>query len=171
MPDRRQNLRTFLPLPPTVKDLGRIVALDYGNKRCGLAVTDPGQRIGSPLTTVATHELMHFLGDYMAREEVDLLVVGHPRQMDFSDSESLKQIRYFVQAFKKRFSGIPVIWFDERFTSKMAMDALVEGGMKKAGRRAKGNLDKVSAAILLQSYLENKQSQIKNVSKNKQDLE
>jgi putative Holliday junction resolvase len=163
--------RDFLTFAAKMKDLGRIVALDYGNKRSGVAVTDPGQRIASPLTTVATHDLMHFLQDYLEQEEVDLLVVGHPRQMDFSDSESMKQIRYFVQAFKKRFTRIPVEWFDERFTSKMAMDALVAGGMKQTGRRVKGNLDKVSAALLLQSYLENKQSRARNVSKNKEGLE
>ncbi len=135
-------------------DLGRIVALDYGTKRTGVAVTDPGQMIASPLETVLTHELMHFLQSYFEKEGVDLLVVGYPRQMDHTDSESLKQIRYFVQAFKKRFGEIPVEWMDERFTSKMAMDALVAGGMKKSDRREKGNIDKVSAAIILQTYLE-----------------
>lgn len=119
-------------------------------------MTDPGQMIASPLDTVSTHELMNFLQDYFEKEAVDLLVVGLPRQMDHSDSESLKQIRFFVQAFKKRFAKIPVEWMDERFSSKMAMDALVAGGMKKKDRKLKGNLDKVSAAIILQSYLEKK---------------
>lgn len=119
-------------------------------------MTDPGQMIASPLETVATHELMNFLRDYFEKELVDLLVVGLPRQMDHSDSESLKQIRFFVQAFKKRFEKIPVEWVDERFSSKMAMDAMVQGGMKKKDRKVKGNLDKVSAAIILQSYLEKK---------------
>jgi len=136
--------------------LGRILAIDYGTKRSGVAVTDPGQMIASPLETVATHELMNFLRDYFEKELVDLLVVGLPRQMDHSDSESLKQIRFFVQAFKKRFEKIPVEWVDERFSSKMAMDAMVQGGMKKKDRKVKGNLDKVSAAIILQSYLEKK---------------
>lgn len=136
--------------------MGRILAIDYGTKRTGLAVTDPGQMIASPLETVATHDLMNFLKDYFEKELVDLLVVGLPRQMDHSDSESLKQIRFFVQAFKKRFEKIPVEWVDERFSSKMAMDALVSGGMKKQDRKVKGNLDKVSAAIILQSYLEKK---------------
>ena len=121
-----------------------------------MAVTDPGQRIASPLETVLSHELMNFLQDYLGKERVELLVVGQPRQMDHTESESMKQIRFFVQAFKKRFSGIPVKWVDERFTSKLAMDAMVRGGMKKAERRAKGNLDKVSAAIILQSYLDAK---------------
>jgi putative Holliday junction resolvase len=136
--------------------LGRILAIDYGTKRTGVAVTDTGQMIASPLETVSTHELMNFLKDYFDKERVDLLVVGLPRQMDNSDSESLKQIRFFVQAFKKRFNEIPVEWADERFTSRMAMDAMVKGGMTKQDRRVKGNLDKVSAAIILQSYLEKK---------------
>jgi len=127
--------------------LGRILAIDYGTKRTGIAVTDPGQMIASPLETVSSHELMNFLQVYFKKEAVDLLVVGLPRQMDHSDSESLKQIRYFVQAFKKRFTKIPVEWEDERFSSK---------GMKKQERKVKGNLDKVSAAIILQSYLERK---------------
>jgi len=136
--------------------LGRILAIDYGTKRTGIAVTDPGQMIASPLETVSSHELMNFLQVYFKKEAVDLLVVGLPRQMDHSDSESLKQIRYFVQAFKKRFTKIPVEWEDERFSSKMALDAMVAGGMKKQERKVKGNLDKVSAAIILQSYLERK---------------
>ena len=134
--------------------MGRILAIDYGTKRTGLAVTDPEQIIASPLETVSTHELMNYLQAYFEKEQVELLVVGHPRQMDHSDSESMKQIRFFVQAFKKRFEKIPVEWMDERFTSKMAMDAMIEGGMKKAERRKKGNLDKISAAIILQSWLE-----------------
>ena len=137
-----------------MRDLGRIVAIDYGTKRCGLAVTDPGQMIASPLETVLSHELMNYLQTYFEKEEVELLVVGHPLQMDHTDSESMKQIRFFVGAFKKRFKGIPVEWMDERFTSKMAVDAMIAGGMKKSGRRVKGNVDRVSAALILQSFLE-----------------
>ena len=134
--------------------LGRIVAIDYGKQRTGVAVTDPGQIIGSPLETVPTHELMLFLDSYFKSEAVETLVVGHPRKMDNTESESMKQIRFFVEAFRKRFKEIQVEWTDERFTSKMAMDAMVTGGMKKSDRRVKGNIDKVSAAIILQSYLE-----------------
>jgi putative Holliday junction resolvase len=134
--------------------LGRIVAIDYGTRRTGLAVTDPGQMIASPMETVPTHELMSYLQAYFEKEQVDLLVVGHPRQMDHSESEAMKQIRFFVGAFKKRFTEVPVEWMDERFTSKMAMDALIAGGMKKSDRRVKGNIDKVSAALILQSFLE-----------------
>lgn len=134
--------------------LGRIIAIDYGTKRTGVAVTDPGQMIASPVETVPSHELMNYLQAYFAKEKVKLMVVGHPKQMDYSESESMKQIRFFVEAFKKRFKEIPVEWMDERFTSKMAMDAMIAGGMKKSDRRVKGQVDKVSAALILQSYLE-----------------
>lgn len=112
--------------------------------------------IASPLETVLSHELMNFLTVYTREEDVELLVVGLPRQMDNTESESMKQIRFFVQAFKKRFSNIPVAWVDERFTSSLAMDAMVTGGVKKNDRREKGRLDRVSAALILQTYLEQK---------------
>jgi len=134
--------------------LGRIVAIDYGTRRTGIAVTDEGQIIASPLDTVPTHELMLFLEAYFAKEKVETMVVGRPRKLDNTASESMKAIRFFVQAFRKRFTRIPVEWMDERFTSKLAMDAMVSGGMKKSDRRKKGNIDKVSAAIILQSFLE-----------------
>ncbi len=137
-----------------MRERGRIVAIDYGSKRTGIAVTDPEQIIASPLETVLTHELMNYLMTYFEKEEVELLVVGHPRQMDHSESESMKQIRFFVGAFKKRFKKIPVEWMDERFTSRLAMDAMITGGMKKSDRRIKGNVDRVSAALILQSFLE-----------------
>lgn len=134
--------------------LGRILAIDYGTKRTGVAVTDPGKMIASPLETVATHELMHFLEAYFETEEVEAFVVGHPVKLDQTDSESMRPLRFFVQAFRKRFPEIRVEWMDERFTSKMAMDALVAGGMKKSDRRVKGNVDKVSAALILQTWME-----------------
>jgi putative Holliday junction resolvase len=139
-----------------VNVVGRIVAIDYGSKRTGIAVTDPSRMIASPLETVPTHQLMDFLASYMKKEEVDLLVVGEPKQMDASDSESFKQIRYFTEAFGKRFPGMPVKWVDERFTSRLAMSAMIEGGMKKSRRRVRKNVDKISAAIILQTYLEGK---------------
>ena len=134
--------------------MGRIVAIDYGNRRTGVAVTDPGQLIATPLDTVPTHELMHFLESYNQREGIELLVVGYPRKPDNSESEVMKQIRFFVQAFKKRFEQIHVEWMDERYTSKMAAEALRAGGMKKQERREKKHMDKVSAALILQSFLE-----------------
>jgi putative Holliday junction resolvase len=130
------------------------LAIDYGTKRTGLAVTDPGQMIASPLETVASHELMNFLKAYFDREPVEIVVVGLPRKMDNSESESMKQIRFFVAAFKKRFPSLQLAWMDERFTSSLAKHALVEGGMKKSARRMKEHVDKVSAALILQSYLE-----------------
>ena len=136
--------------------MGRILAIDYGTKRTGIAVTDPGQMIASPLETVASHDLMSYLEAYFATEQVETLVVGQPRKMDNTDSESMKQIRYFVSAFRKRFPVMNVEWMDERFTSGLAKDALVAGGMKKSDRRVKGNVDKVSAALILQSFLERK---------------
>ena len=136
--------------------MSRIVAIDYGTKRTGVAVTDPEQIIASPLDTVPTHELMAFLDTYFKAEKVETLVVGHPRKMDHTDSESMKQIRFFVDAFQKRFEDVQVAWVDERFTSKLAVNAMVTGGMKRSDRRVKINIDKVSAAIILQSYLENK---------------
>jgi putative Holliday junction resolvase len=134
--------------------VGRIVAIDYGNRRTGVAVTDPGQLIATPLDTVSTHELMHFLESYNRKEEIELLVVGYPKRPDNSESEVIKQIRFFVQAFKKRFEHIHVEWMDERYTSKMAVEALRTGGMKKKERREKKHVDKVSAALILQSFLE-----------------
>ena len=130
------------------------MAIDYGNRRSGIAVTDPGQLIASPLETVPTHDLMHFLERYLNEEEVERIVVGRPLKKDFSESEVMKQAGFFVRAFRKRFPEIPVAWMDERFTSKMAADALREGGMKRTGRMIKGNLDKVSASLILQTYLE-----------------
>ena len=132
------------------------MAIDYGTKRTGIAVTDPMQMIASPLDTVLTHDLMNFLGSYMQEEEVEMLVVGEPKQMDATDSASLSKIRFFVEAFKKRFKEVPVRWVDERFTSRMAMEVMIEGGMKKSDRQKKGYVDKVSAAIILQTYLDSR---------------
>ena len=134
--------------------MGRILAIDYGTKRTGIAVSDPGRMIASPLETVATHELMHFLGSYFSREEVDLLVVGRPLQSDGSDSQSMKPLRFFIQAFRKRFPDMRVEWMDERFTSSLAVDAMVQGGMKRKDRQEKGRIDMISASLILQSWME-----------------
>jgi len=144
----------FTNLAGAMKERGRILAIDYGTKRTGVAVTDPEQMIASPLETVPTHELMNFLQAYFEQEQVKLLVVGHPRKMDYSESESMKQIRYFVGAFKKRFKEITVEYMDERFTSSLAKEAMVRGGLKKSQRKEKGTVDRVSAALILQSFLE-----------------
>ena len=106
------------------------------------------------MTTVATHQLMIFLEEYFRKEEVEVLVVGYPTRTDGSDSQSMKPLRFFVQAFKKRFPEMRVEWMDERFTSKMALDAMIVGGMKKSDRQVKGNIDKISASLILQSWME-----------------
>lgn len=132
------------------------MAIDYGTKRSGIAVSDPGRIIASPLDTVATHELMHFLTSYLSREEVDILVVGKPLQADGSDSESMKPLRFFIQAFRKRFPEMKVEWMDERFTSSLALDAMVRGGMKRKDRQDKARVDMISASLILQTWMERK---------------
>jgi putative Holliday junction resolvase len=134
--------------------LGRIIGIDYGTKRVGVAVTDPMQMIASGLTTVGAHEILDFLSDYLKKEKVDAIVLGLPKKMNNTDSESLQYVRQFETALKRRFPEMPVKLQDERFTSQLAMDAMIRGGMKKKDRQVKANLDKISAAIILQSYLE-----------------
>ena len=134
--------------------MGRILAIDYGKKRTGLAVTDPLQIIASPLVSVATAELESFLKDYMLKEKVDEFVVGYPLQMNNKPSESVKYVEPFIKKLKKLFPAVPVSIFDERFTSIIAFRAMIDGGVKKKERRDKGMVDKISASVILQSYLE-----------------
>jgi putative Holliday junction resolvase len=131
--------------------------VDYGKKRVGLAVTDPLKIIGSALTTVATHEIFAYLKDYFAKEDVEKLVVGLPKQMNNEPSESMPLIKQFVDQFKKQYPHIPVQMVDERFTSKLAVQTMVMGGVKKKDRQNKAMIDTVSATIILQSYLESEQ--------------
>jgi putative Holliday junction resolvase len=133
--------------------LARILALDFGLRRTGIAVTDPLQLIASGLTTVATADLMPFLESYMEQEEVERIVVGEPRQMDNQPSEVEGAIGKFLSRLRRRFPGIPISRQDERFTSKIAARSMVEGGMKKKKRREKATLDEISATLILQSYL------------------
>jgi putative holliday junction resolvase len=134
--------------------MGRIVAIDYGQKRVGLAVTDESQIIATSLTTVPTAELMDFLKDYLSKNSVECFVVGEPKQMDNSPSESTRFIEPFIRRLKESFPGIPVERVDERFTSKMAVQSIRDSGAKKKTRQDKSLIDTVSATILLQSYLE-----------------
>lgn len=138
--------------------MARIIALDYGLKRVGIAVTDPSKIIANSLTTVDTPKVADFLADYFSKEKVELLVIGLPRQMNNELSESAPAIEAFVEKFRKRFPEMPVEFVDERFTSKLAMQAMVMGGVKKMDRRNKALVDSVSATIILQSYLESLQS-------------
>ena len=132
----------------------RILAIDYGAKRTGLAVTDSLGIIATPLDVVRSHQLEAFLKQYFSREEVSQVVIGMPKNTDESDTNATQPVRSFINRFRKVFPARELILHDERFTSKMAMDAMITGGMKKKDRRIKGNIDKVSATIILQSYLE-----------------
>jgi putative Holliday junction resolvase len=134
--------------------MGRILAIDYGRKRCGLAVTDPEQIIGSPLDTISTHELIPYLKKYIGEEDVECIVIGEPKQMDNSASEAEQFILPFVKNVSKLFPDIQIERVDERFTSLMASRTILESGAKKKDRQDKGLIDKVSAAIILQTYLD-----------------
>lgn len=133
--------------------MGRIMAIDYGKKRVGIAVTDELQLIANGLTTVAAHDIFTFLKKYTREEKVDLFVVGEPRQMNNQPSESLKFIIPFVKKLKQEFPGIGVEMADERFTSKMAFQTMIDAGLKKKDRQNKELIDTISATIILQSYL------------------
>jgi putative holliday junction resolvase len=139
-------------------NMGRILAIDYGLKRTGLAVTDTLRIIATPLETVPTAGLIGFLTGYLRRESVDEFVVGMPKNMKNEDSEIAPAVRLFVADLTKAFPEKQVHLADERFTSRMAMQAMIEGGMKKKDRREKGNVDKISATIILQSFLERSSS-------------
>lgn len=140
------------------QQMGRILAIDYGRKRTGLAVTDPMRLIASPLETVPTSDLMGFLTSYMAKEPVDLMVIGKPTMLNGMPSETEKvYIEPAVKALRNRFPNVTVEMMDERFTSKIAFRSMIDGGLKKSGRQDKATIDKVSAALLLQSYLTQEQ--------------
>ncbi len=136
--------------------MGRIIAIDYGRKRVGLAVTDELQIIATALTTVHSKDVFLFLKDYCKNEKVDCFVVGEPRQMNNEASEAAEFIDPFVKKLKKEIPLIPVERYDERFTSKMASQAIMDAGVKKKKRRDKALVDKVSAVLILQSWLLNK---------------
>jgi putative Holliday junction resolvase len=141
--------------------MGRIMAIDFGKKRTGIAVTDELQLIANGLTTVASHEIFAFLQSYCQREKVDVFVIGEPRQMNNQPSESLQFIIPFVNRLKKVIPGIPVEMADERFTSKMAFQTMFDAGLKKKDRQNKELVDTISATIILQSYLERRSIQKK----------
>ena len=136
--------------------MARILAIDFGLKRTGIAVTDELQIIASGLTTVPTEELISFLKDYISKENVELFIVGKPKQMDNTDSESEQLIIPFLEKLTKEIPTVPVQRIDERFTSKMAFQTMIDGGLKKKQRRNKALVDEISATIILQSYLYNK---------------
>ena len=133
--------------------MGRVLAIDYGLKRTGIAVTDPLRIIATPLETVLTHSLLQFLKAYLQKETVDEFVIGMPKTLKNEDSQIAPQVRKFILVIKKEFPGKSVHEVDERFTSSMAQRAMIEGGMKKKDRQIKGNADKISATLILQSFL------------------
>ena len=139
--------------------MGRILAIDYGQKRTGIAVTDPLQMIANGLTTIPSSEVFGFLAGYTTNEEVDTIVVGYPRQMNNLPSDSVKYIDPFIRKLKKTYPDKDIVMVDERYTSKMAVRAMIEGGMKKKKRKNKALIDSVSAAIILQSYLEMRENE------------
>ena len=136
--------------------MARIMAIDYGRKRTGIAVTDSLQMIANGLTTVPSGELVKFIQNYMAKEPVELIVVGQPKQMNNEPSENMRYVQAFVTHLKRTLPQIPVEYYDERFTSVMAHQAMLEGGLRKKQRQQKALVDEISAVIILQAYLESK---------------
>lgn len=136
------------------KSMGRILAIDYGQKRVGLAVTDMLQITANGLDTVPVHEVLVYLEKYLAKEQVEKFVVGLPKEMNGTDSDSMKYIRPFATALQRKFPDIEVVFFDERFTSVLAHKAMLDGGLKKKDRQNKDLVDKIAATIILQGYLE-----------------
>lgn len=134
--------------------LGRILAIDYGRKRVGLAVTDPLKIIANGLDTVHSKDVFSFLNNYLKQEEVEQIVVGYPVTLKNEGAQALEFVNPFVKKLKEKYPEIPVELYDERFTSKMAFQAMIDGGLKKKTRQNKALIDKVSAVIILQSYME-----------------
>jgi len=139
--------------------MGKIVALDIGSRRTGIAETDDMQLIASPLTTVATHELMPYLENHFKKNKVDLVVFGDPKTLSGDENEGSAVKKDMLERFQRRFPAMPFENQDERFTSKMALDAQIAGGMKKSKRKEKGSLDVIAACLILQSYLESRKWQ------------
>lgn len=136
--------------------MSRIIAIDYGKKRTGIAVSDTLQMIANGLTTVPTHELLAFITDYVAKEPVERILVGLPKLMNNEASENMKRIEPFVRSLQKRLPDMPVEYVDERFTSVLAHRTMLEAGLKKKDRQNKALVDEISATIILQTYLENR---------------
>ena len=134
--------------------MGRVLAIDFGRKRTGLAVTDMLRITANPLITIPTHTLETWLKDYFSKEQVDEIVIGHPYQMNGEDSESMQYIQPFINRFRKVFPDMPLKEYDERFTSVIAHRAMISGGMKKSQRQDKAVVDKIAACIILEGYLD-----------------
>ncbi|MFY8003828.1 MAG: Holliday junction resolvase RuvX [Chitinophagaceae bacterium] len=136
--------------------MARIICIDYGGKRTGIAVTDPFQIIATALTTIESKTLIPFLKDYFSKEAVEKILIGEPLNLDDSPTHATALVHNAIKQLKKHFPAIPIETIDERYSSKMASRAMVNMGMKKKDRRVKGNIDQIAATILLQEYLANK---------------
>lgn len=139
-----------------LKAMGRILSIDYGKKRTGIAVSDQLQIIANGLTTVETSKIFDFLSEYLQKEDVSCIVVGLPKQMNNEPSENMKRVEPFVNRLKKLYPQIPVEYWDERFSSKMAEQTMRDAGLKKKDRQNKELVDEISAAIILQGYMESR---------------
>lgn len=137
-------------------NLGRILAIDYGTKRVGIAVTDTLQMIANGLTTVKSNEIYNFLNSYLKKEKVDKFIVGHAKTLNNEDSEAMIYIKPFVKSLQNKYPEIEVIMIDERFTSKMAFQTMIDAGLGKKDRKNKELIDTISATLILQTYLEQK---------------
>ncbi len=133
--------------------MARILSIDYGKKRTGLAVTDPLQLIAGGLATVSTSQLMDWLREYTSREEVERIIIGEPRQPNGQPSENLERVRQFADTWRKQMPHIPIEYYDERFTSVLAHQAMIDGGLRKKARQDKALVDEISATIILEDYL------------------
>lgn len=138
--------------------MGRLLAIDFGRRRCGIAVTDPLRLVANPLDTVDTPRLIEFVQSYMSRETVDAVIVGQPMQLNGQPSESMRYLTPAINRLRKLIAPVPVIFFDERFTSVLAHRAMIDGGMKKMDRRDKAVVDRISASIILNDYLNSRQA-------------
>ena len=136
--------------------MARILAIDYGGKRTGIAVTDPLQIIATGLETIESKELIPFLKKYFAAEEVELIIIGLPKNWDDTDTHGTPLVKAAIKKIQKEFPAMPIKTVDERYTSKMAKDAMLEMGMKKKDRRVKGNVDVIAATIMLQEFMQNR---------------
>ncbi|MBR4925599.1 MAG: Holliday junction resolvase RuvX [Prevotella sp.] len=144
--------------------MARIVSIDYGKRRTGIAVTDPLQIIANGLATVSTSELYKFLVDYMAKESVERIIIGKPMQPNGQPSENLARVQQFVSHWKKSQPDVPIEYVDERFTSVLAHRAMIDGGLHKKARQDKALVDEISATIILQSYMEGRRKESENAS-------
>ena len=134
--------------------MGRVFAIDYGKKRVGFAVTDPLKIIASPLETVLEHQALNYIKNYIESEDVEVLVIGYPLRDNGEPTHATPLVEIFIRRLEKAFPGIPLVKEDESYTSKRAMEVMIASGMKKKERRIKSNMDKISASLILQSYLD-----------------